>query len=111
MKQVMIVEDQKMIRSLLESYIEKEPGYQVAVSIPGANQAPGLCDTMGIDLILMDVQTEHRENGLAAVERSRRATRIFRLWWSHLCWTMRCSPGRKPPGPTVSGIRTAPRKP
>ena len=86
MKQVMIVEDQKMIRSLLESYIEKEPGYQVAVSIPGANQAPGLCDTMGIDL-------------------------IFRLWWSHPCWTMRCSPGRKPPGPTVSGIRTAPRKP
>lgn len=69
MKQVMIVEDQKMIRSLLESYIEKEPGYQVAVSIPGANQAPGLCDTMGIDLILMDVQTEHRENGLAAVEK------------------------------------------
>ena len=89
MKQVMIVEDQKMIRSLLESYIEKEPGYQVAVSIPGANQAPGLCDTMGIDLILMDVQTEHRD----------------------LCGTMRCSPGRKPPGPTVSGIRTAPRKP
>ena len=69
MKQVMIVEDQKMISSLLESYIEKEPGYQVAVSIPGANQAPGLCDTMGIDLILMDVQTEHRENGLAAVEK------------------------------------------
>ena len=33
MKQVMIVEDQKMIRSLLESYIEKEPGYQVAVAI------------------------------------------------------------------------------
>ena len=69
MKQVLIVEDQKMIRSLLESYIEKEPGYQVAASIPGANQAPGLCDTMDIDLILMDVQTEHRENGLAAVEK------------------------------------------
>ena len=69
MKQVMIVEDQKMIRSMLESYIEKEPGYQVAVSIAGANQAPGLCDTMGIDLILMDVQTEHRENGLSAVEK------------------------------------------
>ena len=67
MKQVMIVEDQKMIRSMLESYIEKEPGYQFAVSIAGANQAPGLCDTMGIDLILMDVQTEHRENGLSAV--------------------------------------------
>lgn len=64
MKNVMIVEDQKMIRTLLESYIEQEPDCRVAVSIPGAAQAPDLCE--GIDLVLMDVQTEHRENGLAA---------------------------------------------
>ena len=64
MKNVMIVEDQKMIRTLLEGYIEQEPGYRVAVSISGAAQAPELCGS--IDLVLMDVQTEHRENGLAA---------------------------------------------
>lgn len=63
---VMIVEDQKMIRSLLESYIEKEPGYRVVSSVAGANRALELCDEIKVDLILMDVQTEHRENGLSA---------------------------------------------
>ena len=63
MIRVMIVEDQKLVRSLLESYIQNEDGYQLAVSIPGAAEAPILCDTEDIDLVLMDVQTEHRENG------------------------------------------------
>lgn len=63
---VMIVEDQKMIRSLLESYIEKEPGYRVVSSVAGANRALELCGEIKVDLILMDVQTEHRENGLFA---------------------------------------------
>ena len=40
---VMIVEDQKMIRSLLESYIEKEPGYRVVSSVAGAGRALELC--------------------------------------------------------------------
>ena len=73
MIQVMIVEDQKLIRSLLESYIEKEEGYQVAASLTGANRAPDLCDGGPFDLILMDVQTEHRENGLTAVEKIKQA--------------------------------------
>jgi len=38
---VMIVEDQKMIRSLLESYINKEEGYRIVFSIAGANQEIG----------------------------------------------------------------------
>ena len=62
----MIVEDQKMIRSLLENYIEKEPGYRVVSSVAGANRAFELCEEIKVDLILMDVQTEHRENGLSA---------------------------------------------
>ena len=66
---VMIVEDQKMIRSLLESYLNKEEGYRIAASIAGANQAPEICETVQIDLILMDVQTEHRENGLTAAKK------------------------------------------
>ena len=73
MIRVMIVEDQKLVRSLLESYIQNEDGYQLAVSIPGAAEAPILCDTEDIDLVLMDVQTEHRENGLAAAKKMREA--------------------------------------
>ncbi len=66
---IMIVEDQKMIRSLLEGYIKKVAEYRLAASISGANQAPELCDSIAVDLILMDVQTEHRENGLLAAEK------------------------------------------
>ena len=64
---VMIVEDQTMIRSLLESYFCAEDGHQIVASISGAKQAVEVCRTTQVDLILMDVQTEHRENGLTAV--------------------------------------------
>ena len=64
---VMIVEDQTMIRTLLESYFLTEEGHQIVASIPGATQAVEICRTSPIDLILMDVQTERRENGLVAV--------------------------------------------
>ena len=64
---VMIVEDQVMIRGLLETYFTKENGDQIVASIPGAGQAVELCRTGQVDLILMDVQTQHRENGLTAV--------------------------------------------
>ncbi len=67
--QVMIVEDQAIIRSLLESYFRPEDGHRVVASIPGANQAVELCRTLAVDLILMDVQTQNRENGLTAVRR------------------------------------------
>ena len=60
---VMIVEDQTMIRSLLENYFRAEDGYRIVASIPGAKQAVEVCRTSSVDLILMDVQTENRENG------------------------------------------------
>ena len=68
MTYILIVEDQPMVRKLLESYVEKEPEFMLAASIPGANLAPELCRQQPVDLILMDVQTENRENGLAAAQ-------------------------------------------
>ncbi len=64
---VMIVEDQPMIRSLLESYFPAEDGHQIVASIPGAKQAVEICHVTTVDLVLMDVQTQNRENGLTAV--------------------------------------------
>ena len=64
---VMIVEDQIMIRSLLESYFRAKDDYRLIASIPGAKQAVEVCRINPVDLILMDVQTENRENGLIAV--------------------------------------------
>ena len=69
---VMIVEDQTMIRSLLESYFHAEDGYRITASIPGAKQAVEVCRTSSVDLILMDVQTE---NCMCAFGRSRTAWR------------------------------------
>ena len=54
---VMIVEDQTMIRSLLESYFRAEEGCRIIASIPGAKQAVEMCRINSVDLILMDVQT------------------------------------------------------
>lgn len=65
----MIVEDQTMVRSLLESYIQDEEGYALAASIPGAKIAAALCEKQQIDLILMDVQTEHKESGITAAQK------------------------------------------
>lgn len=64
----MIVEDQKMIRSLLEGCVNRDSSLSLAASVAAASQAPEICDTKQIDLIFMDVQTEHRENGLTAVK-------------------------------------------
>lgn len=64
---IMIVEDQPMIRSLLESYFHTEDGHRIVASIPGAKQAVKMAQDNAVDLILMDVQTKHRENGLTAV--------------------------------------------
>lgn len=69
MTNIMIVEDQKIIRSLLEEYIQKLPEYNLVASTASANQATELCSGIDVDLILMDVQTEHRENGLSAAEK------------------------------------------
>lgn len=69
MKNVMIVEDQKMIRSILEGYIDRADDFLLAASLEGADRAYEICETKKIHLILMDVRTAHRENGLVAVKK------------------------------------------
>lgn len=45
-------------------YVEREPDFVLAASVSGANLATELCCQQQVYLILMDVQTENRENGL-----------------------------------------------
>lgn len=65
---VMIVEDQRMIRGILEGFVNRESGFCLAASVSAASKALEICDTRQVDLIFMDVQTEHRENGLVALK-------------------------------------------
>lgn len=63
---VLIVEDQNTIRSLLEMYVEQNKNYTVLASLSDASLAPQMCDSEKIDLVLMDVLTDNDESGLDA---------------------------------------------
>ena len=63
---VLIVEDQRMMRETMENYIKQSPGYQLAGSIAGAGLAEKSCASRQVDLVLMDVCTEHDESGFEA---------------------------------------------
>ena len=63
---VLIVEDQRMMRETMENYINQAEGYKLAGSIAGASLAKAFCKTTQVDLVLMDVCTENDESGFEA---------------------------------------------
>lgn len=66
MVNVLIVEDQRMIRETMENYIRQSEGYSLAGSIAGAGLAEKFCASNPVDLVLMDVCTENGESGFEA---------------------------------------------
>lgn len=66
MTHVLLVEDKKMSRDSMESYIKSSGRYELTASITNAGMAEMACMRYAIDLILMDVCTDNNESGLAA---------------------------------------------
>ncbi|MGN1081318.1 MAG: response regulator [Acutalibacteraceae bacterium] len=66
---VMIVEDQRMARESMESYINQSDKYSLVLSISNAGLAEMSCSVHSVDLILMDVCTENDESGFEATKR------------------------------------------
>ena len=66
MKQVLIVEDQRMPRKYMERMISDSKKYTLAASISGADIALAYCRRQSIDLILMDVCTAGNKDGIEA---------------------------------------------
>jgi len=66
MKQVLIVEDQKMAQENMEAIIDSSEHYTLAGVIANAADAELFCMRAGVDLILMDVCTVRDENGIDA---------------------------------------------
>lgn len=66
MKQVLIVEDQKMAQENMEAIIDSSENYTLAGVIANAADAELFCMRAGVDLILMDVCTVRDENGIDA---------------------------------------------
>lgn len=64
MKQVLIVEDQRMPRENMERIIADSYSYELAASISSAELAIIKCQRQHIDLILMDVCTSGNKDGI-----------------------------------------------
>lgn len=66
MKQVLIVEDQRMPRENMEHILSDSKSYELAASISSAELAIIKCQRQHIDLILMDVCTTGSKDGIDA---------------------------------------------
>ncbi len=66
MTRVLIVDDAVTVRTLFENIIEESEEYELAGSLENAKAALPFCMRSPVDLILMDVYTKDRENGLEA---------------------------------------------
>ena len=66
MKQVLIVEDQRMPRENMERVISESDNYTLSASVNGADVALAICRRQHIDLILMDVCTSGNKDGIEA---------------------------------------------
>ena len=69
MKNVLIVEDQRMARESMESYIHQSGQYRLVNSIANAALAEMCCTSQPVDLVLMDVCTENDESGFEATKK------------------------------------------
>lgn len=63
---VLIVEDQRMMRETMKNYIERTDGYNLSGALSGAGLAEKWCTMKPVDLVLMDVCTENDESGFEA---------------------------------------------
>lgn len=64
MIKVLVVEDQKMAQDNMVGYINASENYTLAGTLTNAALAETFCLSNDVDLILMDVCTEHDENGI-----------------------------------------------
>ena len=69
MRNVLIVEDSRLMREALERQIAESPDFLVTASIENAANAEIICMRNRVDLILMDICTADNESGLAAAGR------------------------------------------
>lgn len=72
MTRTIVVEDSPLAQKYLVSTLEADGRFSVLAKFEDAFRAEEYCENGGIDLVLMDVQTQHNHSGLAAGERIRR---------------------------------------
>ena len=69
MYKVLVVDDQLMVRELIEAYLEESNIFVQVGSIPNAALAELFCIRTPVDLVLMDVCTQNNESGFEATRK------------------------------------------
>jgi DNA-binding NarL/FixJ family response regulator len=68
MTKVLVVDDQRIAREYMENVVLRSEGYELAGSLTKADFAAAVCRRSAVDLILMDVCTHGRKDGIEAAE-------------------------------------------
>ena len=68
----LIVEDNAYVQNHLAALISADEKFNIAAVLKDAFEAEKICKNGNIDLVIMDVQTEHNHSGLSAGERIRK---------------------------------------
>lgn len=79
MIEVLLVEDQAMLRESLACAINAQEDMHVAASLADATEAPERTARLGCGLVLMDVCTENGSNGIVAARRIKEADPTVRV--------------------------------
>ena len=72
MIRILLVEDQILLRDLLEEIINKQDDMEISGITSNASKAPELCRELKPDLVLMDVVTENGSNGIQYIAQIRK---------------------------------------
>ena len=79
MVNVLLVEDSKIVRGMVESAIAQSPDYCIVATLENAANAEIVCMKGGVDLILMDVCTADDESGLDAAAKIKKRNSSIRI--------------------------------
>ena len=72
MTRVLVVDDQRVAREYMERIVQESDGYTLAGSLSDADFAVPACCRQPVDLVLMDVCTRGRQDGIDAAEKLKR---------------------------------------
>lgn len=74
MIRTVIAEDSSLASNFFTQILEREGDFEIIASVSDAFEAERICAGTPVDLVLMDVMTEHNHSGLAAGRRIREAS-------------------------------------
>ena len=66
MTRVLVVDDQRIAREYMENIVRSSEGYELVGSLTKADMAATVCRRSAVELVLMDVYTHGRMDGIEA---------------------------------------------